>query len=227
MNTGKSSTAFRRLPRLSVLFCIAGIVMLLAACSPSSVQVPGTGSSAGNTNVPVATVVSAATATPTSAATGAATTATGSPTVGTPSTQPAINVITVLPATTGTPAVLDTLTPPVNGTTTPAATAGTPVATNEGTTVTLADDGKTVTLKVGQRFLLDLGSGMNWVPTVANQNIVSRVAGITVINGAQGVYQADAPGTTTLMANGEPTCLHAKPACAMPNRLFSVTIVVQ
>ncbi len=153
-----------------------------------------------------------------------------------------MNVITVVPVGTTSPAGLETpsasggagtgsatvsaTTSATSGATGAATSAATPAATGQGLIVTLADDGKTINLKVGQTFLLDLGEGFNWTSTVANQNIISRVVGITVIRGAQGVYKADAPGTTTLTANGEPACRQAKPACGQPNRLFSVTITV-
>ncbi len=226
MNTGnaRKSTAFGRLPFVSILSCLAGFALLLAACTPSMIQVPGTGSSnatgspaAGSTAAP--TVVSPATAT---AVTGSA-----SPTSASGAAGSTPMVITVLPAGTSSPLVVNTLNPLANGTTTPTAAAGTPAATGEAPAVTLADDSKTITLKVGQTFLLDLGSDMNWTPNVVDQKVVSRVIGITVIKGAQGVYQADAPGTTQLMATGQAPCRLAKPACAVPDRLFSVTIVVQ
>ena len=96
-----------------------------------------------------------------------------------------------------------------------------------GRTVTLANDGTSLQLHVGDRFLLDLGTGFDWTVNVANQNIVSRVVNIAVIRGAQGVYLAHQAGQTTLTAVGDPPCRQAKPACAVPSRAFKITIDVQ
>jgi hypothetical protein len=94
-------------------------------------------------------------------------------------------------------------------------------------TVTLDDQGKTITLAVGERFLLNLGEGYNWEVSISDQAVVSRVIGITVIRGAQGVYQAHQAGSITLSATGDPLCRQSQPACGMPSRLFSVTIIVK
>ncbi len=94
-------------------------------------------------------------------------------------------------------------------------------------TVTLGDDGKTITLKVGDRFLLALGSGYDWTVNVANQAIISRVVNITVVSGAQGVYEAKAAGSTTLTAVGNPVCRKVQPPCGLPSRTFKVQITVR
>ncbi len=93
-------------------------------------------------------------------------------------------------------------------------------------TVSLADNGQTIELQTGQHFLLALGTGYDWRITVADQTIVSRVPNITVIQGAQGVYEAKKPGRTTLNATGDPECLKAQPPCGLPSRTFHVEIVV-
>lgn len=92
--------------------------------------------------------------------------------------------------------------------------------------VTLNDQGKTLVLHVGQRFLLNLGEGYTWSPVVADQQVVSRVPNISVIRGAQGIYEARAAGQTTLTATGDPPCRLSKPACMMPSRVFMLTIQV-
>lgn len=94
-------------------------------------------------------------------------------------------------------------------------------------TVTLDDQGKTITLAVGERFLLNLGEGYNWEVSISDQAVMSRVIGITVIRGAQGVYQAHQPGSLILSATGDPLCRQSQPACGMPSLLFSVTIIVK
>ncbi|MHB8516291.1 MAG: hypothetical protein ACYC9X_10665 [Dehalococcoidia bacterium] len=92
--------------------------------------------------------------------------------------------------------------------------------------VTLADDGGTVTMLVGQRFLLDLGSE-GWTVTVSDQAVVRRVLNIAVVRGAQGVYDAYAQGTATLVATGPSPCPTATPACGAPVRAFHIIIIVR
>ncbi len=94
--------------------------------------------------------------------------------------------------------------------------------------ITLASDNQTYHLKVGQRFLVNLGMDTyNWDVTIADQSIASRVIGVMVIRGAQGLYEARAPGTTTLTATGDPLCRQSKPACMMPSRMVRVTLIVE
>jgi hypothetical protein len=92
--------------------------------------------------------------------------------------------------------------------------------------VTLADGGRAIILGVGDRFLLDLGEGYDWTVTVADPAVVSRVVNVTVIRGAQGVYEAHMAGSTTLTAMGDPVCRKAQPPCEAPSRLFEIGITV-
>ncbi len=91
--------------------------------------------------------------------------------------------------------------------------------------VTTADNRTTMHLVVGQEFLLDLGSNMDWTVTVADQRIVDRVIGSLVVQGAQGLYAARAPGTTVLSAVGSPPCASGG-ACPLFRLGFRLTIVV-
>lgn len=94
--------------------------------------------------------------------------------------------------------------------------------------ITLADKGKTFKLKAGDSFLLNLGTDKyNWTVTVDNESVLHLKMGVMVIKGAQGIYDALAPGTVTLSATGDPLCLKSKPACAMPSILFTITIIMQ
>ncbi len=107
----------------------------------------------------------------------------------------------------------------------PPASTATPVA-SQPRSVTLADDGQTITLHVGDRFLLDLGEGFDWQVNVADPTIVSRVVNVLVIRGAQGIDEAKQPGTTTLTATGDPPCRKAQPPCGAPSRLFRIRVTV-
>jgi hypothetical protein len=90
--------------------------------------------------------------------------------------------------------------------------------------VTVADNGTTLHLAIGQHFLLDLGSSVDWTVTVADQRVVARVIGVLVIQGAQGIYVAEAPGTTLLSAVGSPPCPSG--ACPLFRLGFRLTITV-
>jgi len=95
-------------------------------------------------------------------------------------------------------------------------------------TITFADSGKTFYYHPGDSFLLNLGDEIyEWSATVENQNVVSLKVGVMVIKGAQGIFDALAPGTTTLTAVGDPLCRKASPPCGTPTILFKATIVVE
>ena len=90
--------------------------------------------------------------------------------------------------------------------------------------VTLADNGKTVTMHVGDTFLLALGT-QQWTVHVGDQTVVARVPNIMVVLGAQGVYRALKVGSTTLSASGTPACPQGAP-CPLYRLGFSVTLHV-
>jgi len=94
-------------------------------------------------------------------------------------------------------------------------------------TITLADNGKTFELPTGKSFLLKLGEDYDWQVSFLPQDVFSRVMGVMVVRGAQGLYRTGKPGQADLKATGNPTCLTAKPACALPSIEFKVTIVVK
>ena len=93
-------------------------------------------------------------------------------------------------------------------------------------TVTQANDLGTIQMHPGDTFLLMLGTGYNWDVTVSDTSVLSRVPNVTVIVGAQGIYQALLPGTVTLTAVGSLVCPPGV-ACPLLARIFRVTVVVQ
>jgi hypothetical protein len=101
-----------------------------------------------------------------------------------------------------------------------------PTATAPSRTVSLADDGRTIDLVVGERFLLALGDQLDWTVRVADPGVVGRVVNVTVVRGAQGLYEARRPGATALEATGDPPCRRAQPPCGAPSRLFRVQLRV-
>jgi carboxyl-terminal processing protease len=92
--------------------------------------------------------------------------------------------------------------------------------------VTLDNDGQAIALQAGERFLLNLGEQYEWAASIDDSSVVSRVMNVTVIRGAQGLYEAKQVGTTLLRATGDPACRKSEPACGMPSRLFEIKVVV-
>ena len=92
--------------------------------------------------------------------------------------------------------------------------------------VTLSENNQTITLNLGETFLLDLGSDYTWTVNIDRLDVLSRLPNILVIKGAQGVYKGNQAGTANLTANGDPACLQSKPPCALPSILFSLEVVV-
>lgn len=92
--------------------------------------------------------------------------------------------------------------------------------------ITLADNGKSITLQKGDSFLLKLGEMYNWNIDIDNQTVVSRMVNMMVVRGAQGVYDAHNPGHTILTAVGDPLCRSSVPACGMPSIQFKFDITV-
>lgn len=94
--------------------------------------------------------------------------------------------------------------------------------------ILLQDNGKAFHMQAGDSFLLNLGTGIyDWTVTVDNESVLHLKMGVMVIRGAQGIYDALAPGTAVLSAIGNPTCLQTNPPCAMPSILFKVTVIVK
>lgn len=96
----------------------------------------------------------------------------------------------------------------------------------ENQTMTLADNGRAITLRVNETFLLKLGEGYDWNITIDDRTIFSRAVNVLVVRGAQGLYVAHRPGNATLTAVGSPECLKSQPPCARPSILFKLSVVV-
>ncbi len=97
----------------------------------------------------------------------------------------------------------------------------------DSVTVTLNDNGKTVHVKQGDRVLVALGEDYTWELEISDQTVLSRVMGMMLIRGAQGLFDAAQPGQSVISAKGDPTCLTAEPACALPSIEFKVTVNVE
>lgn len=204
------------------------VFLALNACGPAA--------PAASTAVPARPTVAATIPAPaTTASPRVSSTNTASATADTPTPAPAV---TSTPPTASAPSPVATLLPSGSGTVVPASVsspggatatpAPVPTVPSAGAhTITLADNGKTITLQTGDRFLLMLGNNLNWIVSVADPSIVSRVPNVLVIRGAQGIYTANKAGQTTLSATGDPPCRQSRPPCAAPSQLFKLEIVVQ
>ncbi len=99
--------------------------------------------------------------------------------------------------------------------------------------VTANDAGTTVQLTVGQTLTLILtGSAAipwrglsNSAPAVLRQ-LPSPLGVLQPLGSIRALFQALAPGTARLSAASVPSCLSQIPACAVPERSFSVLVNV-
>jgi hypothetical protein len=92
--------------------------------------------------------------------------------------------------------------------------------------VGLPSQGQTIELAAGETFELRLGEGMDWSVQIDDLRIVAPEPG-NLTAGSQGVFRALAACSTTLHANGDPTCRKSNPPCGAPSYLFEITILVR
>ena len=97
-----------------------------------------------------------------------------------------------------------------------------------GLVLTIEDAGKTINLKVGDKFQVFLEKeGYTWTVDDSNTKLISHLVGEPLLPGAQGVFQATQAGTTQLSAIGELPCHQSTPPCSAPTLGFQVTLVIQ
>jgi len=84
---------------------------------------------------------------------------------------------------------------------------------------TLADNGRTFYMNIGDKLRLNLDYSYIW-------SIVS-FSDPAVLAGAGDGYFAFTSGTTTLATSGNPECLNSTPPCLAPSIVFMITLVVQ
>lgn len=97
----------------------------------------------------------------------------------------------------------------------------------KGLVVTIDDAGKTINLRVGDRFLLFLvKDAYEFTAQVLDETIVKKVSDVE-IPGSQGVFEALRTGNTKLAATGDLPCARAKPACLAPSIGAEFTIIVE
>jgi hypothetical protein len=96
-----------------------------------------------------------------------------------------------------------------------------------GTTLTQADTGKTFTLAVHEKFLISLDTHYEWSWSFSNPEAFQPVIVLLPLLGVQGVYEAEAAGSYTLTAKGEPFCAKQDPPCTLPTQLVEIKLTVQ
>ena len=98
----------------------------------------------------------------------------------------------------------------------------------DGQTVTIEDGDKTLTLRVGDRFLLFLKTPQyTWRIAQLDSTILKQVDDASLIQGAQGVFEAVGRGQTELVAVGELPCHGADPPCMALTGGFILKIIVE
>ena len=91
-----------------------------------------------------------------------------------------------------------------------------------GPIITLADNGKTIALSVGEQFLLAIGGNFNWSIAFLDQSTIVRVPTLIAIPGSQGIFEVVASGKATIAATGVPNC----GKCPDPPVQFAVTLII-
>ena len=106
----------------------------------------------------------------------------------------------------------------------PSETTASPTASN--LTISLDDNNKSFDLHTGDSFLVKLGEG-NYSVSSSDETVVSRVPNISVVRGAQGVYQAKKPGKAILTAAVGPDCPPNQICPQYLRVVLTITLIVQ
>lgn len=97
-------------------------------------------------------------------------------------------------------------------------------------TVTEADRGATIWLRIGQRLRVVLGGhGEQWVTPASDGPAVRRTAasgGYPTGQAADAVFLAVRVGTASVNSMTDYACLHAQPPCKIPQRTWALRVVV-
>lgn len=97
----------------------------------------------------------------------------------------------------------------------------------KGLVITIADLGKPLLLKTGDRFLLFLEKGgYEFTASVLDSSVLQKVDDVEIIAGAQGVYEAKRAGSTKLNVIGELPCSRSIPPCLAPTLGFELNVTV-
>jgi hypothetical protein len=89
-----------------------------------------------------------------------------------------------------------------------------------------SDVPQTLELQVGASFELPLSAGMAWTVHIGDEHIIAPAPDATKRH-PPGPFQALAPGTTMIVATGNPTCLKSHPARLRPSLTISFKVIVR
>lgn len=92
--------------------------------------------------------------------------------------------------------------------------------------LTLANAEQGIVLRVGERFLLDLGE-RDWKVWIGDESILKQVQDPDTPPGSQGYFQALKPGQTVINATFEPPCRNVTPPCLMPALFLQIPVTVR
>ncbi|HZS47467.1 MAG TPA: hypothetical protein VFC63_20520 [Blastocatellia bacterium] len=93
--------------------------------------------------------------------------------------------------------------------------------------ITLANNNKTIHVKVGDTINLSLSNSYDWAVTGFDQAVLARRTDISTPTGSQGLFKATAAGQTIMRAEGQPHCPTSNKNCGLKLTEFAVTLVVQ
>jgi hypothetical protein len=148
-------------------------------------------------------------------------------------TQPAASPGGAAPAPNGSASAARTASiPPAPRETAPSPTPRSPSPTLAGqAVVTEADNGATVRLSRGQLAVVALSAGgmLSWRVPVAAGTAVRRTSAVGGYPGrlpARATFLATGRGSATLTSVNDTACLHARPACMVPQQTWQVTVIV-
>lgn len=110
----------------------------------------------------------------------------------------------------------------------PAASKSDPFAFFTGLTLTLADAGKPVHLKVKEQFLLSAKTDIlyNVSLTVQDEAIVKKIADVGPPADGQAIYEAQRTGQTNLFVTLNPKCADLIRQCKLPSLLYTFNLNV-
>jgi hypothetical protein len=96
-----------------------------------------------------------------------------------------------------------------------------------GRVVTIDDSAKAVELEVGERFVVLLKKpDYEWSITIEEPAVITKLEEVP-IQGSQGLFFAERPGQTRLIADGELPCHKSSPPCLSPSLTVEIQIIVR
>lgn len=96
-----------------------------------------------------------------------------------------------------------------------------------GPIITPEDDGKVISLRVGDQFMLALGGGYEWTIQRSDGAVIAEALTLIPIPGAQAIYEAIKLGKIDLIAKGKPDCKLSPVPCAEPDLTFQAQVIIE